>query len=100
MSDEVSPIADTDTFVDFYCAGGASVEYKRDSVSGHLTLAITGAGEALAWLDDRMAGKPAQAGCRMTTVVSTLLDSVAILALGEIVVGTLVELLAGLLKSS
>ncbi|TVY68710.1 Lipase A, partial [Lachnellula suecica] len=76
VHDEISPIADTDVLLEYYCAGNASVEYKRDLVAGHVTLAITGAGEALAWLDDRMAGKPARVGCSNSTGVSTVLDPV------------------------
>ncbi|TVY52175.1 Lipase A [Lachnellula cervina] len=99
INDEVSPIADTDAFVDYYCAGGADVEYRRDLLSGHITLAITGAGEALAWLDDRMAGVAVESGCKTTSVVSTLLDPVGVLALGDIVVGVLIGYLAGVVQS-
>ncbi|TVY22782.1 Lipase A [Lachnellula hyalina] len=99
INDEISPISDTDVFVDFYCEGGADVEYRRDELSGHITLAITGAGEALAWLEERMAGVAVQSGCRTTSVVSTLLDPVGVLALGDIVVGALLGYLAGMLES-
>ncbi|TVY18285.1 Lipase A [Lachnellula arida] len=99
INDEISPIADTDAFVDYYCAGGADVEYRRDLLSGHITLAITGAGEALAWLDDRMAGVAVRCGCNTTNVVSTLLDPVGVLALGDIVVGVLIGYLAGVVQS-
>ena len=45
--DEVSPIADTDKLVDHYCSGGASVQYERDLLSEHGSLAAIGAAKAL-----------------------------------------------------
>lgn len=93
IHDEVSPIAQSDSLVDFYCAGGASVEYKRDSASGHIALAVTGAGDALAWLEGRINGTSAPIkGCTNETVVSTLSDPVGSAALGEIVLPSLTNI--------
>lgn len=99
VHDEISAVGDTDAVVDFYCRGGAAVEYKRDEASGHVTLAITGAGEAMAWLEGRLDGMPAKAGCETQTVVSTLLDPVGLLALGGIVAGALAGLLEGIVNA-
>jgi len=93
INDEVSPIADTDKIVSGYCAGGASVQYQRDLLSEHGSLAVTGAPEAMVWLEARMNGTPAASGCSTNSVISTLENPAAIVALGELVVGALAALL-------
>ncbi|KAG5982008.1 hypothetical protein E4U55_002422 [Claviceps digitariae] len=71
--DEVSPVADTDALVRFYCAGGASVEYTRDLASDHATLAITGATLVLPWLKKMLNGEHVPAGTCSTRSVFTSL---------------------------
>ncbi|KAG5930865.1 hypothetical protein E4U53_002087 [Claviceps sorghi] len=72
VHDEVSPVADTDALIKFYCDGGASVEYIRDSVSEHASLAITGTTFALSWLRRVLRGEKVGGKCSTRTVVSTL----------------------------
>ncbi|KAK2592620.1 hypothetical protein QQS21_009685 [Conoideocrella luteorostrata] len=67
-NDEVSPVADTDKVVDFYCKGGSSVDYRRTgSTSGHIGMLFNGKAAALAWLKDRFNGVPAKQGCTTST---------------------------------
>ncbi|KAK2596660.1 hypothetical protein QQS21_006235 [Conoideocrella luteorostrata] len=94
ISDNTTPIKDTDDIVKEYCSKGASVHYERDLVSFHLSLAVTGAPKALAWLRDRLTGKEIQTGCVTRSTLSTLLDSSTI----DIVPGYLLDLLLDLLK--
>lgn len=91
--DEISPIADTDWLISQYCSHGAEVQYVRDLISNHETLALTGAANALLWLADRMSGKSAASGCSNNTVSSTLLDPSADLAFGAIIVSDLLDIL-------
>ncbi|KFZ18083.1 hypothetical protein V502_04312 [Pseudogymnoascus sp. VKM F-4520 (FW-2644)] len=93
INDQISPIADTDNLVNYYCKGGATIEYKRDLVSDHTSLSITGAGEALVWLEARMSGQSPESGCSTDTVISTLLNPEGLALLGT----TLVEFLIALL---
>ncbi|KAJ3494907.1 hypothetical protein NLG97_g3771 [Lecanicillium saksenae] len=62
--DEISPVADTDKLVQWYCGGGTSVEYRRLASEGHLGLLANGAPAALAWLSDRLNGVAAAPGVR------------------------------------
>lgn len=72
--DELSPIVDTDKLYDYYCANGATIQYERDLASLHISLAITGGTRALAYLVDRMDGKPLAGGCSKKDVISELLN--------------------------
>lgn len=56
VGDEVSPVADTQYVVDALCAGGATIEYRKNLVGTHATEDILGSGKALAWIEDRLAG--------------------------------------------
>ncbi|KAG8409562.1 hypothetical protein J3459_017388 [Metarhizium acridum] len=79
--DEISPVAETDALVEWYCESGTAVEYLRDESTNHETLAIAGVPKALAWLRARMDGQGHQTACSTRTVYSVLLDrdSLAIL---------------------
>lgn len=70
VNDELVPIATTDAIVARYCAGGTRVTYTRDLLSEHVVLAETGGSAALAWLNDRLSGQPALAGCNTSTVAT------------------------------
>lgn len=74
VHDEISPVANTDDLVEFYCANGGSVQYERDWVSLHGTLLATGAPKALSWLIGLVDGKPQPAGCSTSNVFSSFLD--------------------------
>lgn len=94
ISDEVSPIADSDELVAKYCEGGANVEYKRDRLSEHASLEVIGAPDALLWLIDRMAGKPIHTGCTNTTVLTSLDSPRALAVFGASGVNVLLSMLS------
>ncbi|KAE8344869.1 hypothetical protein BDV24DRAFT_160171 [Aspergillus arachidicola] len=95
VGDEISPVNDTDALVETYCNGGASVEYKRDELSEHASLEITGSADGLLWLMDRMNNKPVQQGCTKSTAVTGLADPKALLALGDEILTLLKAILSG-----
>lgn len=93
--DEVSPVDNTDELVShIYCPGGARVQYLRDELSEHATMAILGAPDAFIWLEARMNGEPVDAGCSTSTVVTSLTDPSTLLSLGAGIVEVLLSLLA------
>lgn len=60
--DELIPIQDVDQLVRTYCSGGAQIRYSRQ-LNEHIGLEITGYPAALAYLSDRIAGRPAPNSC-------------------------------------
>ncbi|KAK6857955.1 hypothetical protein PG995_005654 [Apiospora arundinis] len=57
--DEISAITDTEQLVDeFYCTSGATVEYVRNLLTGHVTGFIFGTPGAYDWIEDRLNGVP------------------------------------------
>ncbi|MCZ4278937.1 MAG: lipase family protein [Rhodococcus sp. (in: high G+C Gram-positive bacteria)] len=72
VGDEVVPVADVDDYVASECARGADLTVRRESLSLHLTTAVTGLPLSLDWLDRRTT-EPApsrRSGCDVTTVPS------------------------------
>ncbi|KAF5567558.1 lipase 2 [Fusarium phyllophilum] len=92
IQDQVSPIKDTDDLVKFYCSGGTKVQYDRDLLSEHGSLAIIGAGKALAWLKDIMNGRKGPSQCKTSNVVSSLLDLRGSITLSAALIEALVDL--------
>ncbi|HEY2694670.1 MAG TPA: lipase family protein [Pseudonocardiaceae bacterium] len=92
VNDELVPHADTDAVVQKYCAAGANVTYRRDILSEHVILAVTGAPDALNWLRDRLTGKPAPSGCSTSTVASSLFSPGALPTLGSVLFNDLLAL--------
>lgn len=81
--DEVSPVADTDYVVNALCAKGATIEYRKNLVGEHITEDILGSGKALAWIEDRLDGKPVtHAGCQTEVVVVSSLGFDILTAFG------------------
>jgi hypothetical protein len=93
VNDELVPPADVDAVVGTYCARGAQVTYRRDVLSEHVALVVTGAPDALNWLAERLSGKAAQSGCHTSTVASSLLSPSALLTFGSVIYGDLLALL-------
>ncbi|PLN86805.1 putative secretory lipase [Aspergillus taichungensis] len=83
VTDEISPVEETDELVSWYCAGGARVEYRRVLVGGHGPLAVKGAPSALLWLGGRMG----------TTTLTALADVKAGKLLGDVLRGKLEKVL-------
>ncbi|KAH2158638.1 hypothetical protein KXW37_000460 [Aspergillus fumigatus] len=93
-NDDVSPVGDTDALVSNYCAAGGKVEYYRDELSNHATMAVIGVPNALLWLKDRMNGVPARAGCKTQTALTGLLDPRTLAVLGIDLIKVLLALLS------
>ncbi|MFI6776616.1 lipase family protein [Nocardia sp. NPDC050412] len=73
--DEAVPIWTTDRLNQQWCADGASIVYKRDHLSEHLTLPSLGMADTFSWLKSRLAPNAQdQVGCRTENVVSMLAD--------------------------
>lgn len=92
VHDEVSPIADSDSVFDMYCANGATVEYVRDRASEHGSCAATGAPRALAWLKNMMNGGQPKPGCSKQTVISSLFDKSALDIVPKFILDALLDL--------
>ena len=60
--DQLMPITDVDALVEKYCADGVKLTYRR-TFNEHILLAVTGFGQALNFLKDRLDGKPAGTNC-------------------------------------
>ncbi|KAK9439660.1 lipase 2 [Metarhizium brunneum] len=91
--DEVSPVAETDALVDWYCKQGATVQYLRDESTNHESLAVTGAPKALAWLRGRMNGEDRQTACETKTVYSVLLDFGALAILPKVLLDAFLDVI-------
>lgn len=63
VNDELIPVEGVRELIAAYCASGVTVQYREEVLSEHISLAATGAPEAVAWLADRFAGRPAPSTC-------------------------------------
>ncbi|WP_326953379.1 lipase family protein [Amycolatopsis sp. NBC_01286] len=61
--DELALTPPVDALVRKYCAEGVTIQYNRIPIGGHVTVAVQGAPGALAYIHDRLAGKPAPSSC-------------------------------------
>lgn len=104
ITEEVAPITGTDKLVNSYCAGGASVTYRREEfppnpvkqiMTTHGVVVVTGAGGAFDWLKQRMNSTgPAPKGCDTRNVFSSGLEPAAVQAFGQ-GVGAIIASLVG-----
>jgi hypothetical protein len=62
-SDEVMPIADVDALVQNYCSKGIKVQYAPGA-GDHITMAVTGAAKAMAYVTDRLSGATVPSNCK------------------------------------
>ncbi|MFE3194011.1 lipase family protein [Nocardia sp. NPDC059240] len=77
--DEVMPLNAVNNTYDIYCQDpNARVQYTRDLFSEHGIAAVSNTASAAMWLDDRLNGVPAPAGCHNRDVYSGILDPGAI----------------------
>ncbi len=72
--DEIIPVGQVNNLVDGYCRAGGTVRYTREHFGEHIATEVSGAGPALLWLRDRLAGVPAPAGCSTTDAGWLALD--------------------------
>ena len=91
--DEISPSNDTNLLVSEWCAGGTTVQYDRDLLAEHTTLAILGAPAAFNYLEDRLSGVPVALGCSSKEVVSSLATAQALATFGTVLISDLADLL-------
>lgn len=102
ITEEVAPITGTDKLVNSYCAGGASVTYRREEfppnpvpqlMTTHGTVVVTGAGGAFDWIKQRMNSTgPAPKGCDIRNVFSSGLEPAAVSTFGQ-AIGTIIAAL-------
>ncbi|EEP78929.1 hypothetical protein UREG_03775 [Uncinocarpus reesii 1704] len=78
---------------DTYCAAGANVEFRTDLTADHASGTITGAPQALIWLDERMRGVPVKKGCFKETQLTGLLEPGALRVMSLSVIRTLLAIL-------
>ncbi|KAK1142378.1 hypothetical protein N8T08_007930 [Aspergillus melleus] len=99
VKDEISAGEDTDELIERYCEDGATIEYHRDLVGGHITEAITGSASALNWISERLDGKRVrhEGSCVKRNVVLTDLDRGTIAYFGKAVFSLLKTVLGGML---
>ncbi|WP_433655878.1 lipase family protein [Nocardia sp. CA-128927] len=73
--DEAMPINAVNKLYDTYCKDpNAQVAYTRELISEHGIAAVSGAGSAVMWLNDRLNGVPAAPGCSNRDVPLQILD--------------------------
>lgn len=88
-NDTVSPTADTDQLVQFYCSGGASLHYGKDILADHVSLAATAEPKVFSWLVDVMNGVKPQTGCTSETLISSLFDPSAVKTVPKVILSAL-----------
>lgn len=94
VADEVSPIADNDKLVDFYCSQGIkSLRYDRNAGVIHQYESSLGLGSALQYITDRFNGVPADSGCVTNNVAIWKPDFSALGGFKSVFEGNIAELL-------
>lgn len=63
LFDEMVPLGQADTLHKTWCAKGVNLTWKTYGVAEHGTAMLEGEGDALTFLTDRFAGKPATSNC-------------------------------------
>lgn len=66
-----------------WCDGGATIEFVKDELSEHIVLYITGAANAILYLEGRFEGVAVHEGCSSRTTVTSLLDHGAVGVFGK-----------------
>ncbi|MFB8275044.1 lipase family protein [Nocardia colli] len=88
--DEVMPVNSLNKVYDTYCKDpSAKVFYTRELISEHGIAAVSGAGSAALWLNDRLNGVPAPEGCSNRDVPLQVLDPGAFAAVANTLGGVL-----------
>ncbi len=92
-TDEVVPIEGADATLARYCAGGTPVTYDRYLLGEHVSLALTAAPTALAWMAERLSGTPAPRGCTTNRHAAVALTPAQVAGLPPLLGGFLTALL-------
>ncbi|MFD6159221.1 lipase family protein [Nocardia sp. NPDC060256] len=92
--DEVMPVNSLNKVYDTYCKDpSAKVFYTRELLSEHGIAAVSGAGSAALWLNDRLNGVPAPESCSNRDVPLQILDPGAFAAFANAIGQTLASAL-------
>lgn len=91
-TDEVVPVEGADATLARYCDGGTPVTYDRYLLGEHVSLAVTAAPTALAWMADRLNGIPAPRGCTTNRHVAVALTPAQVTGLQPLLGGLLAAL--------
>lgn len=76
INDELSPVADSDLLIEWYCSKGVDIVYQRNTVGGHEAEATNGDAAAFAWLDAVLNGTyTVQSGCTVQNVTQDTTSS-------------------------
>ncbi|WP_157777640.1 lipase family protein [Nocardia terpenica] len=73
LLDEIVPVEVSDRMVERLCAAGTPVTYLRDQTADHVGMFAASLMRDFAWLEQRLDGTPAPAGCSTQTVPSVAL---------------------------
>ncbi|CAO3690933.1 unnamed protein product [Umbelopsis ramanniana] len=98
INDEIVPFAPAKALYTQYCSQGANIQFVADELSEHVILLITGAADAILWLQDRFNGVTVAPGCSNRTTATSALDPGALPVFGELLfndLGALVGLPIG-----
>lgn len=85
VDDELVGFSDVQDLYDKYCAAGASIQFVKEALGEHITVALLGAAGAFGFLMDRLDGKYLAPGCTQKTVVSSVLEPSNLAILGQFV---------------
>lgn len=92
ISDQISPVADTDKLVAQYCAQGiGSLQYYRNTLGEHLSESVLGGGSAIGFLKDTFNGVRPPKGCKIQTVTLSTVDAGALSGFGSFLAGNIVN---------
>lgn len=77
VTDEVSPVADTDDLVNKFCKVGATIQYERNTIGGHSAGAVNGEASAFQFLSQVLGGtySPPEQGCSIKDVAYNVTSS-------------------------
>ncbi|KAI8086674.1 putative secretory lipase [Halteromyces radiatus] len=81
--DEVVPYAPAANLYTNWCKRGANIQFVKDELSEHLVLYVTGAANAINFLENRFKGVAVETGCSSRTTVTSALDPGALEVFGE-----------------
>ncbi|CAO3642783.1 unnamed protein product [Cunninghamella blakesleeana] len=81
--DQIVPFDPALSLYNDWCSKGATIEFIQDELSEHILLAITGAANALGFIQDRFANKPISKTCSTRTTFTSALYPGAVQLFGK-----------------
>ncbi|ORX48263.1 LIP-domain-containing protein [Hesseltinella vesiculosa] len=95
VHDEVVPLSNAYDMAQSWCEGGTKIHFVSDSLSEHLSLAISGSPEAFNYIAERFDGKPLPQGCQFKSATSTIFEDGVLGALSDMTFNGLKSILHG-----